>query len=243
MKFSSIDKTLDAISWNTLDLIHFDQIKRNSQPWYPAFICKWGYIKTITRFGGVDFFNLTVKEQEERLRLWGFFLSTLRIPTQIFVVAKPIDTSRYQNELMKQVKDSPYINEEFKKKMLQGIPKTLDYIQRDGSASSFKKEYYIITSCTIKFTSNITQEDQVNEDDSTPYYTWTYREYSSSEWEKFNEEFNEYYLNMLWQLMNLAEQNQEDVIEPLVNENQIVGLFAELNNDIPRSNVNWIELM
>lgn len=207
MKFSTTDENIQKISGNTLDLIHFDEILKNSKPGYPAFICRGQYIKTITKFTGVDFFNLTVSEQEERVQYWSRFLSYLKTPTQIFITSKPIETDKYLNEMIKQIRDSSYISEEYKKKMIQGLPMTLEHIKHDGLTSAFKKEYYIVTSSTIRFSGTHIQEDIENENDSSNYEMGTYKTYSDAQWQLFTENFNEYYEIIMGTLNELLDTN------------------------------------
>jgi len=117
MKFSTVDQHIQDISGNTLDLISIDDIKLNNKSFFPAFIVRGQYIKTITKFPGVDFFNLPVKEQEERVKLWWMFLANLKIPTQVLIVSKEIDTDKYLRETLQQVETSPYLQDSVKKRI------------------------------------------------------------------------------------------------------------------------------
>lgn len=238
MKFNDIDNTILDKSMNTLDLVKIDEVKENIESNYPAFIIQGDYIKTITKFPWVDFFNLPIDDQEEKLQYWMQFLASLKMPTQIFVVAKKIDTNKYLEETLNQVKNTPYLTDNIKKRIEQGLPQTLDYIKRDWEASSYKKEYYFITSCKVNFRWNL-QEDVVNEDDTTDFQRGSYKPVNEIQWKVFNEEFNKYYIEIAWILSGLLEQGRE--MEPLTSEEEVIWLLAELNNDIPRESINDIK--
>lgn len=234
MKFNNLDTLIQEDSGNTLDLINFKEIRSNSNPSYPAFIVRGQYIKTITKFPWVDFFNLPVREQEERVKLWSMFLSGLKIPVQILIVSKEIDTHKYLRETIAQVENTPYLNEVVKKRIIQGLPQTLDYIKSDGETSAFKKEYYIITSCRMWFIGSL-QEDTENEKDTTPYQLGVWREYNDREWSVFNENFNIYYAESFAILSSMLEEGRS--LYPLTTEEEIIWLFAELNNDLPQTSI------
>lgn len=238
MKFSTLDQSIQDNSWNTLDLIHFDQIKENTKEDFPCFIVRWQYIKTITKFPWVDFFNLTVKDQEERVRCWSMFLASLKIPTQVLVISKEIDTNKYIRETLLQVEKSPYLTDEVKKRIIKGLPQTLDYIKSDWETSPFKKEYYIITSCKMWFMWNL-QEDTENEKDTTIYQLWQSRKYNDREWAVFTENFNIYYQESMQWLSTIMEEDRK--FSAVATEEEAIWLFAELNNDITMGSITDIK--
>lgn len=238
MKFSEIDKDLNKNSFNPLDLVNFDKIINNTKKGYPSFIMRGDYIKTITKVPGVDFFNYTPEEQEEKANYWGAFLSTLKIPTQVYIHSVPIETDKYLGEVSEKIKQSPYIKKELKEEMLRGLPSTLEYIKQDGDTTPFKKEYYIITSCKIRFDGENLQENKEEMDDKK-FTLGSYRDVSEVKWKIFEEGFNRYYNEMMAMLLNIF--SEESLIEPLNREEKIIGLFAEINNDIDREKIKDIK--
>jgi len=241
MKFSTVDNWINENSSNSLDLIHFDEIKENPKKGFPAFIIKGEYIKTITQIPWVDFFNFTSQEQEEKVRLFSAFLSSLKTPTQIFVHSKNIDTSKYVKETLEQVEKSPYLSEKIKKEIIRWLPQTLMYIQKDWESTPFKKEYYIITSSKIRFTWDYIQEDKENEQNSKLYSAWIYKGYSKIEIENYASNFNRYYQEIIGYLLQILDENAKFL--PFSKEEQIIWLFSELNNWLDRKKMPIIKNM
>ena len=239
MKFSTVDTWINENSWNPLDLIYFDKILPNVKEGFPAFIFRWEYIKTITKMPWLDFFNYSPEEQEEKVRIFSAFLSSIKTPLQIFIHSKKIDTTKYLKETLEQVRKSPYLNEKIKLEIIRGLPKTLKYIQKDNSATPYKKEYYVITSSKIRFTSDWIQEDKENEQGSKEYKVWQSKNYSDLQIKVFMDEFNRYYSEIMWYLINIKDNDSK--IEPLNTEEKIIWLFAELNNGIDKNSIPTIK--
>lgn len=240
MKFSIIDQYIQENSWNVSDLIYFDEIRQNkSNPNYPAFIVRWKYIKTITQIPWVDFFNLTPSQQEDKLKYFSAFLANLKSQVQIYIHSKKIDTEKYLKETSNLVEKSPYINENLKKEILRGLPLTLTHLKNDSSSNPYKKEYYIVTSSKIEFNWDSIQDDHQNTIAPKDYDTWEYIGFSPNAWTVFEWNFNRYYQEILWPIVQMIDKNLK--IKPLNTEEKIIWLFAEINNDIDRNSIPKIK--
>ena len=238
MKFSIIDQEIESNSFNPLDLVSFDEIKNNIKDSYPAFIIRGSYIKTITKVPWVDFFNLPPKEQEEKVNYWWAFLSSIKTPTQVMIHSVPIETDKYLEEVLAQVEDSPFLTEKIKKEIKMWLPSTLACIKRDWETTPYKKEYYIITSCKIHF--NWENLHEIKEDvDDSQYTLGSPKNYTPLQWKVFEENFNWYYNEILGLLLSAFWE--EAMLEPLTREEDIIGLFAEINNGIDRDSIPKIQ--
>lgn len=240
MKFSTVDNEIRSASFNPLDLVSFDSIKQNTKTGYPAFVFRGNYIKTITKVPGVDFFNLAAKEQEEKVNYWAAFLASLKCTTQVMCHSVPIETDKYLSETLEQVKNSPYLTEKVKKRIILWLPHTLEYIKRDGETTAYKKEYYIITSCTLSFNGDNLQE-QKKELDDKDYQVGVYKEPNPIRWKVFEEGFNSYYNSIFGLLLSCFWD--EALLDPVSTEERVIGLFAELNNGIDRNSIPKIKFI
>ena len=241
MKFSTTDLEITQNSFNPLDLINFDDIKINSKNGYPAFILRGPYIKTITKVPGVDFFNFNVREQEEKVSYWWAFLASLKCQTQILVHSVPIETKKYLNEVSMMVQNSPYLRDEQKEIILNRatwLNATLEYIKRDNNVTPFKKEYYVITSSTINFNGEGVEEVKKDLEEGT-YELGNYKKYSERQWNNYENNFNNYYQDIMSLLIPSFDRDSK--IEPLSTEEEIIWLFAELNNWIKREKIPEIK--
>jgi len=236
MKFSTVDKELNDISENSLNLITYDKVIPNKSKKYPALIFKGKYIKTITQLSWVDFFNYTAQEQEEKVQYFAAFLASLKIPAQIYIRSVPIDTKAYVKEAIEEIRNSPYIHEKIKEEMIRGLPETLLYIQKDSESVPFKKEYYLITSSKLNFTWDTLQEDKENEQSSKEYNPGTFIEPKSEYIELYIENFNRYYQEIMWYLLWIFDEDSWNY-HPLTTENEIAGFLAEINNGIPSEKI------
>jgi len=173
-----------------------------------------GWLRWIIWVSWVDFDLLDEKTKDWLLNWYMGFLARMTTPFQEYISSKTLDTSKYLENYVRKIMESPYLSEKHKSKLIKWTKHLLaSSIDR---WSITEKRFYIIVSMDFKDIPS----SSILDDIETEFVSFWW--FNDSQWavikEKADKKINEIEWMLAWLSLNPYRPMDEEIIQLFKNE-------------------------